>query len=176
MIRSMLRTTYTILLVGVLGLMLAACGGEASEGDSSSDGSSSDAQTEQSSDADREVTLQPEGNQMKFAQTEFTAEAGETVRLVFENVAESPSMVHNVLILNTNDEEVVERVGTEGQSAGQSAGYVPDDDAIIAHTDLAQPGETVEVTFTAPDEPGEYTYVCTYPGHWAMMQGTMIVE
>ena len=176
MIRSTFRTTFTILLAGTLALFLAACGGgEASEGDSTGS-ESGGATTEQSADVDREITLQPEDNQMKYATTELTVEAGETVRLVFENIAESPSMVHNVLILNTNDEEVVERVGMAGQSAGQSEGYVPDDDAIIAHTPLAQPGETVEVTFTAPEEPGEYTYVCTYPGHWAMMQGTLTVE
>ncbi|PEN07957.1 hypothetical protein CRI93_05805 [Longimonas halophila] len=176
MIRSTFRTTFTILLAGTLALFLAACGGgEAPEGDSA-ESESGGATTEQSADVDREITLQPEGNQMKYATTELTVEAGETVRLVFENIAESPSMVHNVLILNTDDEEVVERVGTAGQSAGQSEGYVPDDDAIIAHTPLAQPGETVEVTFTAPEEPGEYTYVCTYPGHWAMMQGTLVVE
>lgn len=175
MMRSMLRTAYTVLLVGTLGLVLAACGGDASD-TNATDNESSSNQTEQSGDVDRELTLQPEGNQMRYATTELTVEAGETVRLVFENIAESPSMVHNVLILNTNDEEVVERVGTAGQSAGQSAEYVPDDDAIIAHTPLAQPGETVEVTFTAPEEPGEYTYVCTYPGHWAMMQGTLVVE
>jgi len=43
-------------------------------------------------------------------------------------------------------------------------------------TEVAKPGETVEVTFTAPEEPGAYTYLCTYPGHWATMQGTMRVE
>lgn len=172
----MLRTAYTVLLVGILGVFLAACGGGESPESDASASESSESTTEQSGDFDREITLQPEGNQMRFAETELTVEAGETVRLVFDNVAESPSMVHNVLILNTNDEDVVERVGTAGQSAGESEGYVPDDDAIIAHTPLAQPGETVEVTFTAPEESGEYTYVCTYPGHWSMMQGTLVVE
>lgn len=178
MMCSMLRTAYTVLLVGMLGFLLAACGGDASDTSATDNESSSEQteQTEQSSEVDRELTLQPKGNQMKYATTELTAQAGETVRLVFENVAESPSMVHNVVILNTTDDEVVERVGMAGQSAGQSAGYIPDDDAIIAHTDLAQPGETVEVTFTAPEDPGEYTYVCTYPGHWAIMQGTLVVE
>lgn len=161
--RYTLRNVSTLLLVAVLGLTLAACGG------SSSDGGDSNG-------VDRELTLQPEGNQIKYATTEMTVQAGETVRLVFENTADSPAMVHNVLFLNTNDDAVVERVGMGAQSAGEEAGYVPEDDAIIAHTPLAQPGETVEVTFTAPEEPGEYTYLCTYPGHWSMMQGTLVVE
>lgn len=175
MMRSMLRTAYTVLLVGTLGLLLAACGGDASD-TNATDNESSSEQTEQSSDVDRELTLQPKGNQIKYATTELTAQAGETVRLIFENTADSQAMVHNVLVLNTNDESVVERVGTAAQEAGAAADYVPNDDAIIAHTPLSQPGETVEVTFTVPEEPGEYTYLCTYPGHWSMMQGTLVVE
>jgi len=122
------------------------------------------------------VVIEPEGNQMKFATTEFTVEPGEEVRLVFENTADSPAMIHNVVLLTKGDDAVVQKVGQAGASAGASADYVPDHDAVLAATDVAEPGETVEVTFTAPDEPGEYTYVCTYPGHWATMQGTMIVE
>jgi azurin len=40
---------------------------------------------------------------------------------------------------------------------------------------MSQPGEKVEVVFTAPEETGEYGYVCTFPGHWATMTGTMRV-
>jgi len=29
--------------------------------------------------------------------------------------------------------------------------------------------------FTAPDKPGEYPYICTFPGHWRIMQGVMKV-
>lgn len=60
--------------------------------------------------------------------------------------------------------------------AGSTNDYVPEDDAVIAYTPMSQPGETVEVTFTVPEESGEYGYLCTFPGHWATMQGTMIVE
>ena len=123
-----------------------------------------------------EITIEPEGNQMKFATKEFTVSPGEEVRLVFENTADSPAMIHNVVFLTTSDDGVVKEVGQAGASAGAASGYVPDHDAILAATDVAKPGETVEVTFTAPETSGEYTYVCTYPGHWATMQGTMRVE
>ena len=42
-------------------------------------------------------------------------------------------------------------------------------------SDLAQPGDTLKISFTAPDKPGEYPYVCTYPGHWVKMYGVMLV-
>ncbi|MFN5664281.1 MAG: plastocyanin/azurin family copper-binding protein [Bacteroidota bacterium] len=45
----------------------------------------------------------------------------------------------------------------------------------MAGSAVSQPAATVTVEFTAP-EPGTYTYICTYPGHWMAMQGTLIVE
>jgi len=123
-----------------------------------------------------EIVIEPEGNQMKYATTKFTVKPGEKVRLVFKNTASSPAMIHNVVLLATSDDTVVQEVGQAGAGAGASADYVPDHDAVLAATDVAKPGKTVEVTFTAPEEAGSYTYVCTYPGHWATMQGTMVVE
>ncbi|MFB6279945.1 MAG: plastocyanin/azurin family copper-binding protein [Salinibacter sp.] len=119
------------------------------------------------------LTLTPEGNKMAYATTEVTVQAGRQVTIVFENTATSPAMQHNVVVLNTAEDEAVKRVG---QAAISASNYVPDDPAVLAATDIAKPGETTEVTFTAPDTPGEYTYVCTYPGHYVSMQGTMIVE
>lgn len=119
------------------------------------------------------LTLKPEGNQMAFATTEMTVQAGQEVTIVFENTASSPAMQHNVVVLNTAKDEVIKRVG---QAAASASNYVPDDPAVLAATDIAKPGETTKVTFTAPDTPGEYAYVCTYPGHYVSMQGTLIVK
>ena len=48
---------------------------------------------------------------------------------------------------------------------------------LIAYTKLIGPGETAEVTFTAPAQPGDYLFVCTFPGHFAMgMKGTLTVK
>jgi azurin len=50
-------------------------------------------------------------------------------------------------------------------------------DKILAYTPLAGGGDTVEVTFAAPTKPGSYTYLCTFPGHFAMgMKGTLVVK
>jgi azurin len=161
-------------LLFVFTLILAACGGAdnaPASGDSSADGNADAA----SAEADRTVTIQPVGNEMRFETTEFSAAPGETIRIVFVNTATSPSMQHNVVVLNTNDNAVVERIGEEGLAAGSAADYVPDDPAVLAYTAIAPPGETVEVVFTVPSEPGDYRYICTFPGHWATMQGTMRV-
>jgi azurin len=48
---------------------------------------------------------------------------------------------------------------------------------VLANTTLAGGGETVKVTFTAPTEPGEYTYICSFPGHYmAGMKGVFVVK
>jgi len=167
---------------GVAGLgagsVLTACGGSEegnSDGQSSQGAGSGTASS--GGDGGQTVTLHPQGNQMKFEETEFTVPAGEKVTLVFENTASSPSMQHNVVILNESPgQEIYQKIGQAGAKAGASEEYVPDDPAILAHTPISKPGETVSVSFTTPSEPGDYGYVCTYPGHWATMQGTMHVE
>lgn len=121
---------------------------------------------------EKTITITPEGNQMKFAETKITVQPGQRVKLVFNNTATSPAMRHNVVVLNTSDQKVIKRVG---QAAVSASNYVPDDPAVLAATDVAKPGETTTVTFTAPETPGQYDYVCTFPGHYVSMQGTMIV-
>ena len=47
---------------------------------------------------------------------------------------------------------------------------------VIAATKLLGPAESETIEFTAPKEPGSYEYVCTFPGHFALMRGTMTVK
>lgn len=176
---SRLATLFAFLL---LLTVTAGCGGggdEAAASESASEETTSsvteEAASRSASGAVTEVTIQPVGNQMKYEQTEFTVPAGEEITLTFENTATSPAMQHNVVILNSNDDADVQRVGMAALTAGAGNEYIPEDDAIYAHTALSQPGETVEVTFTTPSEPGTYRYICTFPGHYALMQGTMTV-
>ncbi len=117
-----------------------------------------------------EVVLTADGNKMAFGTTEFTVQAGQEVRLIFDNTATSPAMKHNVVIVASKDD--ITRVG---QAAMSEQDYVPDDEAIIAYTAIADPGDSVEVTFTAPEAPGDHPFICTFPGHYMSMQGIMRV-
>lgn len=162
------RTLQTALLAFVL-IGVAACGGS-----EQTDQPAAPAEDQAgSTDGVQVVTIRPVGNEMRYETTEFTVQAGQEVRIVFENTATSDAMHHNVIVLDSED--AINRVGNAALEAGPSADYVPEDEAIIAHTAMAAPGETVEVTFTAPDTPGDYPYICTYPGHFMVMQGTMTV-
>lgn len=125
---------------------------------------------------DTEITLSPVGNQMRYRRDELTVARGETVRLVLDNTATSPSMQHNVVLVNgPPSQSTFQEIGQAGIVAGRSQDYVPDRSEVIAATPIAGPGETVSVTFTAPSTPGKYGFVCTFPGHWATQQGTMRV-
>ena len=168
MITRSLNAFLTVLLL----FAVAACGGETSSSSTDEQANSAAA----SAAGAKKITITPVGNEMKFEETEFTVQPGQKVTLVFKNTATSPSMQHNVVVLNSNDDADAKRVGEEGMKAGANNDYVPEDPAVLANTPIAPPGETVEVTFTAPSEPGTYRYICTFPGHWATMQGTMRVS
>jgi len=53
---------------------------------------------------------------------------------------------------------------------------VPDSPKVLHATPQLDPQGKAELTFVAPKEPGRYPYLCTFPGHWRIMRGVMIVE
>ena len=117
------------------------------------------------------ITVYPKGNEMAYSTTEFTVKAGQKVTLVMNNTATMEAMKHNVVILN--DESKAEEVGL---AALTKSDYIPDHPAIIVATPMADAGQSTSVQFTAPSKPGKYLYICTYPGHYSMMRGTMVVQ
>ena len=124
--------------------------------------------------ADQEVTIKPVGNQVLFDTEEITAKAGSQLKVVFDNIATNPGMRHNFVLLNVGpeDEATIGQVGIGAVQAGEAKDYIPDHDAIVAYTKMAGAGERVEVEFTVPP-PGDYAYLCSYLGHYIMMQGVL---
>lgn len=168
----LLSMRTSIFTIGTLAfaLLLAACGSD----DTTTPAQDIETSTDASTDA-RTVTLSPVGETMAYDQTEIHATAGETLRVVLVNTATSPIMEHNFVLLTSS--EFIQEVGEAALTpeAVENA-YIPKHDAIIAHTVMAKPGETVEVTFTVPSEPGEYPYICTFPAHFMTMRGVLIVS
>ena len=119
-----------------------------------------------------ELNLGTVGETMAYDTTSLTVKAGQKVHLVLTNHATSQAMKHNWVLVQPGKED---EVATAGMTAGEAAGYVPAGDAeVLASTPLSQPGGQVEVTFTAPAA-GTYPYMCTYPGHYKTMHGTLTV-
>jgi len=122
------------------------------------------------------VTLRPVPHQMLFDLEEFTVRAGGPVEITFENIDVMP---HNVVVTRPGALEEVGRAAdaeAERNPAGaEASGYVPKTPLVLFRTGLVQPGETEIMSFNAPREPGLYPFVCTFPGHWILMKGTMRV-
>jgi len=115
---------------------------------------------------------------MQFDTKEFTVKAGEEVELEFKNVGKLPkiAMGHNLVILKQGISSL--KFGQKIMGMGASAtNPLPDASKgdVLAATKLLGPGESETITFTV-DEPGDYQFVCTFPGHFAMMRGIMVVK
>jgi azurin len=54
--------------------------------------------------------------------------------------------------------------------------YVPQSSQVLFSSTLVDPGQTLTVQFRAPSEAGAYPYVCTFPGHWRLMNGILTVK
>ena len=115
---------------------------------------------------------------MQFDKREFTVKSGEKVELEFKNIGKLPkiAMGHNLVILKKGISSL--NFGQKVMSLGASAtNALPEGsmEDVIAATKLLGPGENETLTFTAP-EPGDYQFVCSFPGHFAMMRGIMVVK
>jgi azurin len=59
---------------------------------------------------------------------------------------------------------------------GFAKGFVPDTPDVLQATPLVNQNETARLRLSAPSNPGDYPFVCTFPGHWRTMNGVMHVE
>ncbi len=116
---------------------------------------------------------------MQFDIKSFNATAGSEFKLTFRNTGKLPkiAMGHNLVILKKGVSAI--KFGQKVLAAGGSAtNALPESvmSDVLAHTQLLGPGEEELITFKVPLEKGSYQYVCTFPGHFAMMRGVMEVE
>lgn len=118
------------------------------------------------------------GDNMKFTPNALSAKPGERITVVLKDVGQMPkaAMGHNFVLMAK---------GADPKAYADKAASARDTDFIVpalkqqvlAFTKLVGPGETAEVAFNAPKEPGTYTFICSFPGHFAMgMKGTLTVS
>ena len=115
---------------------------------------------------------------MQFDTKEFSVKSGEKVEIEFKNIGKLPkiAMGHNLVILKKGISSL--KFGQKVMSLGANAtNALPDGsmEDVIAATELLGPGESETISFTAP-EAGDYQFVCSFPGHFAMMRGIMVVK
>jgi azurin len=115
-------------------------------------------------------------DQMKFSLATIEAKAGEELKVVFTNVGTLPkeAMGHNWVLLKAGTD--VNAFATAAMTA-KATDYIPpaQKDKVIANTPVLGPKGKAEVVFKAPAA-GTYTYICSFPGHYMIMRGTLTVK
>lgn len=112
---------------------------------------------------------------MIFDKETLTVPAGKAVSLIFVN---DDQMAHNIVIGKPGS---LEKIGLAADEMSvlpdaYDKHFVPDISEVLHATPLVNAGETYQLDFVAPGEPGEYPYICTFPGHWRIMRGVLIVN
>jgi azurin len=112
---------------------------------------------------------------MKYDLKEFSVPAGAKVELIFENV---DAMQHNWVLGAMGSMEKIGAAADKMITAadGLAKNYVPEMPEVLAYTTLVESDGVVKVVFKAPTSKGNYPYLCTFPGHWRIMNGVMKVE
>ncbi len=118
--------------------------------------------------------VRPVHDALLFDRTELVVAAGRPIELVFDN---TDIMPHNLVVTAPG---ALARVGraAEAMAAEPDAwerAFVPDVPDVIVATGLLSSGQSQTLSFDAPSAPGNYPFVCTVPGHWTRMNGTLRV-
>lgn len=95
-----------------------------------------------------------------------------TINLTHEGNLPASAMGHNWVLV---PEGTAQEIATAGMGVGLDGDYLPEDERIIAATEIIGGGESTSITFSLDGLSGPYTYVCTFPGHWGPMRGTFTV-
>ena len=190
----MKRTIYSSLIL-LVAFAFTACGGGGQSETSESQQAEQDHQMMMddgvrtievfgTDDLRFKVREDAEGLQIGNTTGEYTvleaieASPGEEIRIVLTTISQLPpaAMSHNWTLVAMGTD--VDAFARESLGARDNDYISPNfEDQVIAHTAMIGSGESDTITFTVPDEPGEYDYICTFPGHYAGgMVGKLIVQ
>jgi len=118
------------------------------------------------------LTVSTDGDLLAFKPVELTCPTGAHVHLTFFHSGKYIRQDHDWVLTMAG---VADAVAQAGLAAGESAGYLAQGDRhVLAATKMCGKGEYASVDFTAP-APGDYPFICTYPGHAAFMHGVLHV-
>jgi len=122
----------------------------------------------------RRIVLRTVPHKMVYDRKDLYVEAGQSLEILFSNTDVMP---HILLITAPGalqeDGEAAERMAID--PSAYSLHFVPDSSKVLQATNLLQPGQSATLRFQAPDVVGDYPYLCTFPGHWRIMNGVLHV-
>jgi azurin len=165
-----------IALVLITATMFAACSGdgETTEETTTEESVAMEDESTEMEDGVAKVDLYS-SDQMKYDKNEITVPVGSKVELTLTHTGTMAVEVmgHNFVLLKQGTDLVA---FTTEASKAMDNGYVPaESDAVLANTELIGGGGSTTITFDAP-EAGTYDFICSFPGHYALMKGKFIVE
>jgi len=109
---------------------------------------------------------------LKFSTDDITVKAGSKLKLVFNN---NDDMLHNFVMTDIGAANEIGELALKLGVQGEKMNYVPNSSKVLTYTKILQPGETETIYLNAPDKPGVYPYICSYPGHYLVMRGVIRV-
>lgn len=118
------------------------------------------------------VHIQTLKEQMKYDRTAFAVGPGMKVKIVFSN---PDAMDHNMVFVLPGAASQVAMAAMMLGAEGYKKDWRPESNKIFAASKLLSMGKAETFEFRAPQELGEYDYICTYPGHYQLMNGVMFV-
>ena len=107
--------------------------------------------------------------------TEITVKAGQPLKI---NLLNTSATAHNLVIVKPGAEQKVGTAANEMAKSmdGYKKHFVPKVPEVLFSTPLVKPNSSYALRMKAPKEPGRYPYICTFPGHWIIMKGVLIVK
>ena len=102
--------------------------------------------------------------------------AGQAVRIEFVNPDATP---HNLVVVEPGALMEIGMAANEmakDPEAAKTGQFLPKSKKILFHSRMLNALDAETMRFIAPKKPGVYPYICTFPGHWTIMRGKMIVK
>jgi azurin len=172
-----MRTIKYVLSVVFTTSLLMSCGGEKKKEKEgfSYETKSSEVEEEVKEDPNLANIVLVGDDLMKFDKTEIKAKVGQKVKLTLRHKGKMDINVmgHNVVILKQGVD--IATFAAKAATARETD-YIPaGTEDVIAFTKTIGGGQTTTIEFDAPAA-GTYDFICSFPGHYAMMKGKFIVE
>ena len=118
------------------------------------------------------ITISAVTEKLQYDKKEFTVKSGQKVELKFVNADYPP---HNLMIVNPGTADAIAKAAIELGGKGFELEFKPKSPDVLHHTGMIDYEGVKVLKFTAPAKPGDYQYVCTFPGHAIVMRGMMKV-
>jgi glucose/arabinose dehydrogenase/azurin/lysophospholipase L1-like esterase len=113
--------------------------------------------------------------ELRYDTQRIVVPAGKSYEIIFEN---GDGMPHNLVVTQAGARQKVGMAAMElppGHTDRQGRAYVTEDKEIVAATKMLENGQAETLKLTAPRTEGTYDFFCTFPGHWALMFGQIVV-